>query len=60
MKNGTHAFVHVGNPYSIDNINNYLKINTNGEYTCISEKYINKNALLNFRHNKCGRIFQQT
>lgn len=60
MKNETHAPVHSGNPFSIYNINNYLRQNANAEYTCISEKYVNKNTLLHFQHKKCGRIFTQT
>lgn len=46
------------NPYSIDNVKKYVTEHTNGEYECISNKYINKKEPLLFRHHKCGRIFE--
>lgn len=46
------------NPYSIDNINNYLKIHRNGEYICISTKYISNTASLEFVHVPCGTKFE--
>lgn len=45
------------NKYSIHNINLFLKKERNGEYECISKKYIDNSHKLKFRHN-CGCIFE--
>ena len=45
------------NKYSIHNINLFLKEERNGEYECISKKYIDNSHKLKFRHN-CGCIFE--
>lgn len=49
---------HTSNPYTIQNINLYLKLNTDNEFECISECYINNKSNLEFRHLKCGRIIK--
>ena len=49
---------HSNNPYSIQNIKKFVKENTDGEYECISDKYINNRTDLEFRHTKCGRTFK--
>ena len=49
---------HSNNPYTIQNIKKFVIENTNGEYECISDKYINSKTDLEFRHNKCGRKFK--
>lgn len=46
------------NPYSIYNINLYLKKYTNDEFKCISKEYKKNNDDLDFVHNKCGRIIK--
>jgi len=48
---------HPCNKYTIQNINNYLKINRNNEYECISKKYINNTTDLLFRHKICNTLF---
>ncbi len=45
------------NIYSIQNINNLMRLERNGEYCCISKKYINNTHKLTFQH-KCGCIFK--
>jgi hypothetical protein len=45
------------NIYSIQNINNLMRLERNGEYHCISKKYINNTHKLTFQH-KCGCIFK--
>lgn len=57
-KNKGSRIVHSRNPYSILNIKKFVKENTNGEYECLSDEYIGKKNLLLFRHNKCGRTFE--
>ena len=49
---------HSSNPYSIQNIKKFVTENTSGEYECISNKYINNKEPLLFKHNKCGRTFE--
>lgn len=49
---------HSNNPYSIQNIKKFVTENTNGEYECVSDKYINNKKPLLFRHNKCNRTFE--
>lgn len=52
------AWFHVSNPYTIDNINLYLFNETNGEYECISEKYVGNKEPLIILHKKCSRTFK--
>lgn len=59
-KNQGSRIVQPSNPYSIVNIKKFVKENTAGEYECLSDKYTNKKALLLFRHNKCGRAFENS
>ena len=49
---------HSSNPYSIQNIKKFVFENTNDEYECVSDKYINNREPLLFRHKKCGRVFE--
>lgn len=51
---------HPCNPYVIDNINNYLTMYRDTDYTCLSEadEYQNNTSPLVFRHNQCGKTFQ--
>lgn len=46
------------NPNSILNIKRIVRENTNDEFECVSEKYVNNHTPLCFRHNKCGRTFE--
>lgn len=46
------------NEYSIDNINLMLNKERNGEYICISKKYIGNNNPLKFKHLLCGCVFK--
>lgn len=48
---------HRCNPYTIDNINLYLKNSTNNEYVCVSTEYINEHEYLEILHKSCGRTF---
>lgn len=41
------------NPFSIHNINNYLKLN-NKDFTCLTQKYTGKKSLLEFVCERCG------
>lgn len=50
--------VHTSNPYSIRNINNFLRLNANCEFICISERYVNNKTELEFKHLKCGRTIK--
>lgn len=43
------------NPYSIQNINHYLKIK-NIPFKCISDKYISASDILSFKCSRCGEI----
>ena len=54
------AWFHKSNPYTIDNINKFLSITSNGEYICISKQYNGKNSDLEILHNVCGKIFNAT
>ena len=49
---------HKCNPYTIENINLYLKNTMNDEYVCISEEYINQYEDLDILHKPCGTVFQ--
>lgn len=50
------------NPYIIYNINKYFENNRNNTFTCISnaEDYIDRESVLSFRCNRCGRIIYKT
>lgn len=50
--------VHSSNPYSLYNINLYLKKYTNNEFECISKEYHNNEQYLEFKHLVCGRIIK--
>lgn len=50
--------VHTVNPYSIQNIKRIVKENTQNEFTCISDDYVNNVTPLLFKHNVCNRIFK--
>ena len=45
------------NIYSIRNINNLMNLERDGEYQCISKKYIDNTHQLKFQH-KCGCVFK--
>lgn len=49
---------HKSNPYVIDNINLFLRNDTNDEYVCISDQYVDENSELNILHKKCGTVFK--
>lgn len=51
---------HPANKYTIKNINNFLKLERNSEYECISETYTGNDKLLKFKHKSCGCIFDAT
>lgn len=57
-KNKTPRIIDSKNPNSIINIKRIVNERTNGEFSCISDKYVNNKTPLAFRHNKCGRIFE--
>lgn len=46
------------NPFILDNINIFLKEEKNGNFICLSDKYIDRNSLLNFQCVRCGQIFK--
>ena len=48
------------NKYSIQNINTFLRKNTNGQYICLSTEYNGKKDKLKLKHLKCGREFQNS
>lgn len=50
--------VSTSNPYTLCNINKYVKTYTDDEYECISDTYISNDTDLEFKHNVCGRIFK--
>ena len=52
--------VHPQNPFSIYNINNFLKISNNDEYECISDVFNNANDELEFCHLPCGHIIMDS
>ena len=45
------------NPFTIQNINHYLTLERNGEYVCISKKYIGNTDDLIFIHLPCMKKF---
>lgn len=47
----------VSNPYTIYNINNYLK-RCDGEFECITKKYTRNNQKLKILHKNCGTVFK--
>lgn len=50
-------FFSANNPYTIENIKNFIRINYNDEYSIISDVYENNEKHLQFKHNLCGLIF---
>ena len=46
------------NPNSILNIKRIVDERTEGEFSCVSDAYINNTSPLVFKHNKCGRTFE--
>lgn len=50
------------NPYIIYNINKYFETKRNNDFTCISNKndYTNRESVLSFRCNRCGKIIKAT
>ena len=51
---------HKSNPYTIYNINLFLKYDTDSEYECVSDEYLGKNSDLTILHKKCGNTFNTT
>lgn len=49
---------HSNNPYTIYNINIYLKNRFSNRFECISDIYENKRSSLSFKCNNCGTIFE--
>ena len=49
---------HKNNPYTIENINLFLKNDTNDEYVCTSADYVDENTELDILHKKCGTTFK--
>lgn len=47
----------VSNKYTIKNINNFLKINRNGEYFVLEDQNIQETHLLTVVHKKCNNVF---
>lgn len=56
--NGKFPIINVDNPYSIDNINNYIKINKI-ETELVSNLYLKNNATMTFKC-KCGELYETT
>lgn len=54
------VWFHKSNPYTIENINVFLNITSNGEYECVSTKYTGKNGDLEILHKICGKTFHTT
>jgi hypothetical protein len=46
------------NPFILDNINNYLLNEKNGNFICLSSEYINRDSLLDFQCTRCGYKFK--
>ena len=53
----SHAIVKSQNPYSIDNIKNFIKIN-GSKTEVLSKEWINANTKIKLKCEKCGRIFE--
>ena len=51
---------YVGNPYTIENINLFLKLTNREDYVCIDKQYYGNDKLLKIKHDKCGKIFEAT
>lgn len=51
---------HPSNKYTIYNINHYLDIYRDGEYSCISTEYYGNDKNLLFKHKTCGCEFYAT
>ena len=51
---------HKSNPFSIYNINLYLSKYSNGEYSCVSERYEGNKKVLRIKHKTCGRVFENS
>ena len=54
MRNKNSYMVHKSNPYSIYNINRFLKLK-HLPFTCLSKQYINKKTQLEFICDRCGK-----
>ena len=46
------------NPFIINNINNYLLYERNGDFICLSKEYIDRNSLLDFQCTRCKHEFK--
>ena len=51
---------HRKNPFVIENINNWIKLNLQGRYMCLSDKYIGSRELLKFKCLDCGAEFEKS
>ena len=61
IKNGkTPEKFYPTNPYSIENINTFLKMERNEEYICIEDVYLSNDVDMKFLHIPCGTIFTAT
>lgn len=56
-ENYTPMKFHKNNPYTINNIKNYIKLNCNNLSTLISDTYIKNSKPLKFKCKKCGKIY---
>lgn len=50
--------IHSLNPYSIQNINRFIELNTEGQFICTSDSYTKNNKPLDFYCKRCGNTFK--
>lgn len=48
---------HKSNIFSIDNVNNYLKLVGASDYICVSNAYIDNSSYLKILHSSCGTAY---
>lgn len=60
LTNDEPEIFHPNNPHTIENINNYFKINYDGEYKCLEKNYVNNSTPMEFIHIPCGNKFYDT
>lgn len=49
---------HPSNKYTLQNINRFCELETQGEYECLDNEYINNSSEMNFIHKSCDTIFK--
>lgn len=57
MKNKKPSVFNIRNPYTILNVKKFVTDNTCGEFSCVSSVYSGSTSTLTFKHNTCGRLF---